>query len=90
MAVVVDDNENMVGVITDGDLRRMLEKTNDLSTLTAVDIMNPSPKTIPVDALAVDALGKMRGNSISQLVVTEGIRYKGIIHIHDLIREGIM
>jgi len=90
VAVVVDDNENMVGVITDGDLRRMLEKTNDLSTLTAVDIMNPSPKTIPVDALAVDALGKMRGNSISQLVVTEGIRYKGIIHIHDLLREGIM
>jgi arabinose-5-phosphate isomerase len=90
VAVVVDDNENMAGVITDGDLRRMLEKTNELGTLTAADIMNPSPKTIAVDALAVDALGKMRGHSISQLVVTEGIRYKGIIHIHDLLREGIM
>lgn len=90
VAVVVDDNENMVGVITDGDLRRMLEKTDNVSLVTAADIMNPSPKTISVDALAVDALGKMRGHSISQLVVTEGIRYKGIIHIHDLLREGIM
>ncbi|MFZ1706189.1 MAG: KpsF/GutQ family sugar-phosphate isomerase [Saprospiraceae bacterium] len=90
ITVVVDDNENMSGVITDGDLRRMLEHEEDFSKVTAHSIMNPSPKTIQVDALAVDALELMRKHSISQLVVVEGIRYKGILHLHDLIREGIM
>lgn len=90
ITVVVDDNENMKGVITDGDLRRMLENTENLSSVTAKDIMNSLPKTIASDALAADALGTMRKNSISQLVVVEGNRYKGVIHIHDLIREGIM
>lgn len=90
ITVVADDNENMVGVITDGDLRRMLETTEDFSNLRAGQIMNEKPKTIQKDSLAVDALALMRQYSISQLVVTEGIRYSGIIHIHDLIREGIM
>jgi arabinose-5-phosphate isomerase len=90
ITAVCDDNENMKGVITDGDLRRMLENSDDLRNITAVTIMNEKPKTIDAGALAADALGVMRKYSISQLVVVDGIRYVGIIHIHDLIREGIM
>lgn len=80
----------MMGVITDGDLRRMLENTDDLRFVTAAAIMNEKPKTIDAGSLAADALGIMRKFSISQLVVVDGIRYAGIVHIHDLIREGIM
>jgi len=87
---VVDDNENIRGAITDGDLRRMLERTSDLQGLTAIQLMNNQPKTIAADALAVDALAMMRKYSISQLIVKEGFRYLGVIHIHDLIREGII
>ncbi|MBK6365135.1 MAG: KpsF/GutQ family sugar-phosphate isomerase [Saprospiraceae bacterium] len=90
ITVVTDDNENMMGVITDGDLRRMLENTDDLRFVTAAAIMNEKPKTIDAGSLAADALGIMRKFSISQLVVVDGIRYAGIVHIHDLIREGIM
>ncbi|MBS1509446.1 MAG: KpsF/GutQ family sugar-phosphate isomerase [Bacteroidetes bacterium] len=90
-AVVVDDNNKVLGIITDGDLRRMLEKTSDLSNLTAASIMSKNPKTVHADALATEALDILRSNDISQLVVMEnnGI-YGGIIHIHDLIREGII
>lgn len=88
--VVVDDNENIQGAITDGDLRRMLERTSDLKGLTAIQLMNNQPKTIAADALAVDALAMMRKFSISQLIVKDGFRYLGVIHIHDLIREGII
>lgn len=90
VTVVADDNENMVGVITDGDLRRMLEKDVNFSEIRACDIMNAHPKTIAVDALAVDALALMRKHSIAQLIVVDGLRYQGIIHLHDLVREGIV
>lgn len=89
-AVVVDEKEQILGIVTDGDLRRMLEQHKDTSNLTAGDIMSSAPKTTPVDTLAVKALNIMRTNSISQLIITEDGAYKGIVHLHDLIREGII
>lgn len=88
--VVVNEKNEVSGIITDGDLRRMLEKTKDLNGLTANDIMNNNPKTIAHDALATEALDKLKSNNISQLVVLENNLYSGVIHIHDLIREGII
>lgn len=87
---VVDDQNNLLGIITDGDLRRMLEKDGNIEKFTAKDIMSKSPKTISVDELAVDALDMMRKNGITQLVVVEDKKYSGIIHLHDLIREGLI
>ena len=89
-AVVVDEKEQILGIVTDGDLRRMLEQHKDTSNLTAGDIMSSAPKTTPADTLAVKALNIMRTNSISQLIITEDGVYKGIVHLHDLIREGII
>jgi arabinose-5-phosphate isomerase len=89
-AVVVDENNTVLGIVTDGDLRRMLEKTSDFTNLTAKDIMSSNPKTIVFDALATEALDELRSNNVSQLVVTENGLYAGIIHLHDLIREGII
>lgn len=89
-AVVVDEKEQILGIVTDGDLRRMLEQHKDTSNLTAGDIMSTAPKTTPADTLAVKALNIMRTNSISQLIITEDEAYKGIVHLHDLIREGII
>ncbi len=90
-AAAVTTADNLVlGVITDGDLRRMLEKTNDFNTLTAADIMSHNPKCINADALATEALDIMRHNNISQLIVLENNFYAGILHLHDLIREGII
>ncbi len=88
--VVLDDEEEIIGIITDGDLRRMLEKNSSLNDVVANDIMSSSPKTIRRNELAVTALDVMRKNNISQLVVTEGSRYAGIVHLHDLVREGII
>lgn len=89
-AVVVDEKEQILGIVTDGDLRRMLEQHKDTSNLTAGDIMSSTPKTTPANTLAVKALNIMRTNSISQLIITEDGAYKGIVHLHDLIREGII
>lgn len=89
-AVVVDETENILGIITDGDLRRMLERTEDFSNLKAGDIMSSNPKTINADVLAVHALEEMRNHNISQLVVEDNNRYAGIIHLHDLVKEGII
>ncbi len=89
-AVVVDEAQTVLGIITDGDLRRMLESTNDFTGLTAKDIMSKNPKTIAADALATEALDVLRSNNISQLVVIENEFYAGVIHLHDLIREGII
>ncbi len=88
--VVLDDEEKILGIITDGDLRRMLEKNNSLDDVVAKDIMSLSPKKIDSNELAVTALDTMRKNNISQLVVTDGERYAGIVHLHDLVREGII
>ena len=90
LTAVLDEEGMLKGVITDGDLRRMLEKGNDILHTTAKDIMGVHPKTIEGDALAVDALDRMRKNNITQLIVTEDKQYAGVIHLHDLIREGII
>ena len=89
-AVVVNNSENILGIITDGDLRRMLEKTNSFENLHAQDIMSINPKTIAADVLAVNALDEMRRHNISQLVVEDNGTYGGIIHLHDLVKEGII
>lgn len=89
-AVVIDADQKVLGIITDGDLRRMLESTNDLAALTAHDIMSRTPKSIAADALATEALDVLRFNNISQLVVMDNEIYAGVIHLHDLIREGII
>lgn len=87
---VVDEQNNLLGIITDGDLRRMLEKNGDIERKSAKDIMTTSPKTISADALAVEALDLMRKKEITQLIVVDKEKYSGIIHLHDLIREGII
>ena len=87
---VVDDENNLLGVITDGDLRRMLEQGGSLEKISAKDLMTANPKTIDADELAVDALDMMRKKEITQLVVTDQKKYLGIIHLHDLIREGFI
>ena len=87
---VVDHDDKLLGIITDVDLRRMLEKEIALDKVTAADIMTVNPKTIGADELAVNALDLMRKKSISQLVVTHNETYLGFIHLHDLIREGLI
>lgn len=89
-ATAVLENDKIIGIITDGDIRRMLENYEDLSTLTAVDIMSSSPKQIEASELAVNALQKMRENNITQLLVTKNNIYAGIVHIQDLLKEGII
>ena len=90
VTAVVDEQGRLAGVITDGDLRRMLDKGGNLDEITARDIMSVNPKTVSADALAVDALDRMRKNNITQLIVTDGDSYAGVIHLHDLIREGLI
>lgn len=85
---VVEKNE-LKGIITDGDLRRMME-TQNFADLTARNIMNANPKTIEKSALAAEALEIMKQNNITQLLVTENKKYIGVIHLHDLIKEGII
>ncbi|MGN5953888.1 KpsF/GutQ family sugar-phosphate isomerase [Sphingobacterium lactis] len=89
-ATVVEQDGNILGIITDGDIRRMLEKHEDVSELKAIDIMSKNPKTIEKTELAVNALHEMRQNSISQLVVVDEGVYAGIIHIQDILKEGII
>lgn len=88
--VVLDQNQSMLGIITDGDIRRMVEKNLPIESLQAGDVMNCTPKTIAHDALAIDAYDKMKTNKITQLVVLKDGRYIGMIHIHDILREGIV
>lgn len=88
-ATAVVEDGTIVGIVTDGDIRRMLERDLDISTTRASDIMSAHPKTMPADALAVDAFSLMEANSITQVLVTEGEKYKGIVHLHDILREGI-
>lgn len=89
-AVVTGEENQVLGIITDGDLRRMLEKETNLAHLTAEQIMTKNPKNIPPEALAVKALELMRHHSITQLIVVQDGAYLGIIHLHDLIREGLI
>ena len=84
------NNHQIVGIVTDGDIRRMLSKTDSIKGLTAKDIMSVNPKTIEVDCLAIDALHLMEKNKITQLLATKQGEYVGIIHLHNLIQEGLI
>ena len=88
-ATAVVDQQTVIGIITDGDIRRMLKNSPDFTALRAVDIMGTSPKTIASNSMAVDALDAMEKNNITQIIVMDDTHYKGIVHLHDLIKEGI-
>jgi arabinose-5-phosphate isomerase len=90
ITVVMDENENMVGVITDGDIRRMLDKYDELKGLIAQDIMNKTPKTIDANEYAINALNFIQNKNITQLVVLKNGKPVGIIHLHDLLKEGLV
>ena len=89
VSAVIKQNK-IQGIITDGDLRRMLSKTDDFSNLCAADIMSENPKSIEINAMAVDAIRLMEKHEISQLLVTQNESYAGVIHLHDLVKEGIL
>lgn len=89
-ATAVIDKDQIVGMITDGDLRRMLESEGNLGQLIAKDVMNSDPKTINANDMAIDALNQLENHGITQiLVVDDKKKYMGIVHLHDLIKEGI-
>jgi arabinose-5-phosphate isomerase len=90
ITAVLGEGGQLEGVITDGDLRRMLEKNGDVDLEKAKDIMSLNPKTIEAQTLAVSALNIMRQNNITQLLVTDENIYVGVLHLHDLIKEGII
>lgn len=87
---VVDGDQTLLGIITDGDLRRMLQKESNIALIKAADIMTRTPKAIDRSEFAVKALQIMQENSISQLVVKDGLKVAGFIHLHDLLKEGIV
>ncbi|RXR21837.1 MULTISPECIES: KpsF/GutQ family sugar-phosphate isomerase [Flavobacterium] len=86
----VVENQKVVGIITDGDIRRMLNKTETITGLTAQDIMSVNPKHIQSDTLVVDALNTMENYAITQLIVVDEGEYKGVIHLHDILKEGVV
>ena len=86
----VMNNNKLVGIVTDGDIRRMLNKYENINGLKAKDIMTTNPKTIGADVLAIKALKEMRANSVSQLLAVDGEEYVGVVHLHNLINEGIL
>ena len=86
----VIDKDEIVGIITDGDLRRMLTKSDDITHLKAKDIMGTNPRRIEENAMAVDAMELMEEFGISQLLVEKNGKYAGVVHLHDLIKEGII
>lgn len=89
-AAAVIENDELKGIITDGDLRRMMLHHKQIEGLKARDVMGTSPKTTEKDTMAVDALLLMRQHNISQLVITDKGKYVGMIHLHDLVKEGII
>ncbi|MDA0326211.1 MAG: KpsF/GutQ family sugar-phosphate isomerase [Bacteroidetes bacterium] len=86
----VTEQNKIKGIITDGDLRRMLAKTENFTNLSAIDIMTKNPKSIDINAMAVDAMQLMEKHEITQLLVTDNKMYAGVIHLHDLMKEGIL
>ena len=88
--VVCNDKKDIVGMITDGDLRRCFENNNEFSNLKAKEIMSQSPKKIDSQSLVYDAFKIMKSHNITQLIVVENDSYKGIVHLHDIIKEGIV
>ena len=89
-ATAVIDKNKLLGIITDGDIRRMLESEADWSKVKAVDIMNTNPKTVSYDELATSSLKIMEQNNISQIIVLKESNYFGIVHIHDILKEGLV
>lgn len=87
---VIDDNKKMVGIITDGDLRRMLQKQVKIENIKAEDIMTKGPKTIEKNQLAINAFNIMEDYNITQLAVMEDEKYIGMVHLHDILKEGIV
>lgn len=90
VTAVVNGAGELVGVITDGDLRRMLEKSDNIQHIAAGDIMTMNPKTIASTEMAVNALDIMRTYEITQLMVEDNKKYVGVIHLHDLVKEGLI
>ena len=86
---VVED-ERLIGIITDGDIRRMLEKNTDIKSLSAADVMSADPIQVESETMAVEALDVMEDNNITQILVTENGEYVGVVHFHDLLKEGII
>ena len=86
----VIENDSVIGIVTDGDIRRMLRNNDSFIHLTAADIMSKNPKTVDQDMMAVEALDVLEKNKISQLIAVENGKYAGVVHIHNLIREGII
>jgi len=86
----VMESGKVVGIVTDGDIRRMLSKYDNINGLTARDIMTSNPKTVDADTLAVNALKMLQDKGISQLLAFDGDAYAGVVHIHNLINEGIL
>ena len=89
-ATAVVENNKLVGIITDGDIRRMLENQSDWNNFKAFDIMNSNPKIVNDDDLASTALKVMQQNNISQIIVVNNATYIGIVHIHDILKEGVV
>ncbi len=87
---VLDSNGKLAGIITDGDLRRMLEKNMGINSLAAGDIMTRNPQTVDFDDMAIDAFDKMKSNNITQLIILKNGIYAGIIHLHDILKEGVV
>ena len=87
---ILNKSDDPIGIVTDGDIRRMFEKYEDFNALKAIDIMSPNAKKIESNELAIEALHIMKTHNISQLVVMENNKYVGMLHLHDLIKEGII
>lgn len=85
----VVENNKIIGIITDGDLRRMLKDNSDISKLKAKDIMSKNPKKIQANEMAISALETMENNNITQILVEDNSNYVGVVHLHDLLKEGI-
>jgi arabinose-5-phosphate isomerase len=89
-ATAVLDGKKLAGIITDGDIRRMLHREESVNLLKAADIMTRDPQTINADILVADALDLMRKNNITQILVLEENQYVGVIHLHDILKEGVI
>jgi arabinose-5-phosphate isomerase len=86
----VIENNKVVGIVTDGDIRRMLNDIDSFTDLTAKDIMTKNPKWTSSNTMAIDALQILENHSITQLIVIDNEEYKGVLHLHDILKEGIL
>ena len=87
---MLNNKNKLTGIVTDGDLRRMLIENKDIKNLTAKDIMSPSRKTIDKNELAINAFNIMEENNITQIIITDNDKYVGMVHLHDILKEGIV